>query len=296
MRRVTGFVFVGIVAIGLVGCGRVQTGEKVGQATLVSERPRPKATKPTSEAPKPAPLVAPATGMTTAAPSPTAPTPSATPSPATSPTPSPTGEKVSPPAPEKLTPPVSPSPTPAAAPTPKSQPTPTVEVLPLADEVRSVRAILESLRTQFDRLPPDEVRMRLLLAEQGLSEIEVRSPALVLWRTALRLEALQKAPTPDLALAKAWLLRARQWLSGEGLTTITEAEKALAANRWADGIGALRSAAQRWRADEQLAAIAQTRASLLNALDALERQKPAVARAEIGESLKGIDRLLTALP
>jgi len=168
--------------------------------------------------------------------------------------------------------------------------------LPLADEVRSVRAILESLRTQFDRLPPEEVRMRLLLAEQGLSEIEVRSPALVLWRTALRLEALQKAPTPDLALAKAWLLRARQWLSEEGLTAITEAEKALAANRWADGIGALRSAAQRWRAEEQLAAIAQTRTSLLNALDALERQKPAVAKAEIGESLKGIDRLLTALP
>jgi len=138
--------------------------------------------------------------------------------------------------------------------------------------------------------------MRLLLAEQGLSEIEVRSPALVLWRTALRLEALQKAPTPDLTLAKAWLLRARQWLSGEGLTAVAEAEKALASNRWSEGVGALRSAAQRLRAEEQLAAIAQTRTSLLSALEALERQKFAVAKAEVGESLKGIDRLLTALP
>jgi len=178
----------------------------------------------------------------------------------------------------------------------KGQPTLSVEPLPFSDEVRSVRAILESLRTQFDHLSPDEVRMRLLLAEQGLSEIEVRSPALVLWRTALRLEALQKAPTPDLTLAKAWLLRARQWLSGEGLTAIAEAEKALASNRWSEGVGALRSAAQRLRAEEQLAAIAQTRTSLLSALEALEHQKLAVAKAEVGESLKGIDRLLTALP
>ncbi|MFA0730608.1 MAG: hypothetical protein LKKZDAJK_000804 [Candidatus Fervidibacter sp.] len=274
MRWMAGFVCFGMALIGLLGCGRVQRGEGGGQVSLASERPR--IPKPKVEGSKPSPAV-PTAAATTAT---------------VSPTPSSVGEKTS--APSK--PPLQASSPPSPAAPLKGQPTLSVEPLPFSDEVRSVRAILESLRTQFDHLSPDEVRMRLLLAEQGLSEIEVRSPALVLWRTALRLEALQKAPTPDLTLAKAWLLRARQWLSGEGLTAIAEAEKALASNRWSEGVGALRSAAQRLRAEEQLAAIAQTRTSLLSALEALEHQKLAVAKAEVGESLKGIDRLLTALP
>jgi len=278
MRWMAGFVCLGMALIGLVGCGRVQRGEGSGQVSLASERPR--IPKPKVEGSKPSPAV-PTAAATTAT---------------VSPTPSSVGEKPSAPSPAPAKSPLQASPPSSPPPPLKGQPTLSVEPLPFSDEVRSVRAILESLRTQFDHLSPDEVRMRLLLAEQGLSEIEVRSPALVLWRTALRLEALQKAPTPDLTLAKAWLLRARQWLSGEGLTAVAEAEKALASNRWSEGVGALRSAAQRLRAEEQLAAIAQTRTSLLSALEALEHQKLAVAKAEVGESLKGIDRLLAALP
>lgn len=274
--------WIAVVALAgdLAGCGRLQTDQTTERPSrprrqLVAAQatpPRPAATVPGApSAPSaPAPAQSPATPVTASTASPSVPpspqVPAATSAPAVE------GK--------------------SAAPTPPSKP------FSLADEARSLRAGLESLRSQFDQLAPEEIRTRLLLAAQSLSEIETRSPALVLWRTALRLEALHKGATPDVAVAKAWLMRARQWVAeeGTGLTALQSAEKALTANRWTDAVAALREAAERLNATDQLNALAQTRASLLSALEAMERHKPAVARAEVSESLKGIDRFLAAIP
>ncbi len=113
----------------------------------------------------------------------------------------------------------------------------------------------------------------------------------------MRLEALSQATMPDVAAAKLWLERAKELLTpqGLGLTAIGKAEKAMASNRWADAIAALREAADRLKASDQAEALAQTRTGLLNALDALDRQKIPVAKAELGEAFKALDKLTDLL-
>ncbi|MCS7264567.1 MAG: hypothetical protein NZ805_07025 [Armatimonadetes bacterium] len=167
-----------------------------------------------------------------------------------------------------------------------------------ADEARSVRASADTLQSQFDKLPVGEIRSRLLLLNQAISELEVRSPALVLWRTALRLEVMSKSPYPDVASARNWLARAKAVLAEQkvGLTALANSEKALKNSDWKSAYTALRDAATRLKAFEQGEALTQARLCLLNALEALDRQKNSVAKAEIGEAVKALDRLISVLP
>jgi hypothetical protein len=192
-------------------------------------------------------------------------------------------------------------PQPAPKPEVAQPPTPTaaeVAAVNFADEARSVRASADALHSQFDRLPVGEIRSRLLLINQAVSELEVRSPALVLWRTALRLEVMGKAPYPDVASARAWIARARAILTEQkiGLTALANAEAALKTGDWKGAATALRDAANRLKAPEQAEALTQARICLLNALEALERQKSSVAKAEVGEAVKALDRLIASLP
>ncbi|MFN3421249.1 MAG: hypothetical protein ACK40X_05960 [Armatimonadota bacterium] len=189
------------------------------------------------------------------------------------------------------------------APTPEvAQPTTvaTAEPTPMsfADEARSVRASADTLHNQFDRLPVGEIKSRLLLLNQAVSELEVRSPALVLWRTALRLDITSKAPFPDVAIARAWIVRARTILSEQkvGLTALASSEEALKKGDWKGAVSALRDAATKLKAIEQAEALTQARVSLLNALDALEKQKNSVAKAEVSEAVKALDKLISVLP
>ncbi len=181
---------------------------------------------------------------------------------------------------------------PSAAPLPEAVP------IGFADEARSVRASADTLQSQFDRLPIGEIRARLLLLNQAVSELEVRAPALVLWRTALRLELLSKAPYPDVAAGRSWLARARSLLAEQkvGMTTLEKAESALKAGDWKGAATALRETANKLNATEQADALSQARISLLNALEALERQKGSVAKAEVGEAVKALDRFIATLP
>lgn len=167
-----------------------------------------------------------------------------------------------------------------------------------ADEARSIRSSADALHSQFDKLPVGEIRSRLLLLNQSISELEVRSPALVLWRTALRLDVMSKSPYPDVAAAKAWLSKALAVLAEQkvGLTAISNSESALRTGDWKSAVNALRDAANRLKVTEQAEALTQARISLLNALEALERQKNSVAKAEVGETVKALDRLISVLP
>lgn len=190
-------------------------------------------------------------------------------------------------------------------PAPKAEiaqpPTPTTAeamAMSFADEARSIRASADTLHSQFDRLPVGEIRSRLLLLNQAVSELEVRSPALVLWRTALRLDITSKAPYPDVAAARVWLSRARTILAEQkvGLTALANSEAALKKGDWKGATVALRDAATQLKAAEQAEALTQARICLLNALEALERQKSSVAKAEVGEAVKALDRLISVLP
>lgn len=175
--------------------------------------------------------------------------------------------------------------------------TPELSPISFADEARSIRASADALHSQFDRLPIGEIKSRLLLLNQAVSELEVRSPALVLWRTALRLDLTSKAPYPDVAIAKAWIARARTILTEQkvGLTALASSEEALKKGDWKGAISALRDAATRLKATEQAEALTQARVCLLNALEALERQKSSVSKAEVGEAVKALDRLISVL-
>jgi len=275
-----------MVTVALAGCGRVQRGEvQVSQVPMapVKRAKPPKETK-TAETKEP-----PKSETATKTPEQPAPAKEAPPSPRT------------PLAPEGVatptqTPPLGATPTLAK---PEPVPTPSEGVpLTFADEARGVRASADTLYGQFDKLPVSEIRTRLLLLNQALSELEVRSPALVLWRTALRLEVLSKAPYPDVAVARAWLSRARTFLAEQkvGLTALEKAEAALRTSDLKSAITALRDAAVRLNAPEQADALTQARLSVLNALEAVERQKPGVAKAEVGETVKTLDRLLILVP
>lgn len=293
-----GMKFVVMLMLGtLWGCGRIQTEE----VSVVAERPtapRLKVEKP-KEVEKPPPMAVPSLPSKEAAPTAPAPQPieegAETPVPSAPKAPPSTPSAVVQPAPQPSTAAVSPTTvTPAPTPTPLGA----APSLTITDETRNVRAGIEVLWTQFDRLKPNEARARLLLFNQALSELEVQSPALVLWRTALRLEALSQAAMPNVATAKLWLARAKELLTpqGLGLTALSDAEKALVANNWKEAIAALQGGAQRLNAVEQANALAQARVCLLNALDAIERQKFPVAKAELGEALKVLDKLLGVLP
>lgn len=167
-----------------------------------------------------------------------------------------------------------------------------------ADEAYSVRASADALFSQFDRLSVSEIKSRLLLLNQAVSELEVRSPALVLWRTALRLEVMSKSAYPDISSAMAWIARARKFLSDQkaGLTALVKAETSLKAGNWENAVTSLKDAAARLKALEQAELLTQVRVCLLDALEALEGQKNSVAKAEVGEAVKALDRLITALP
>ncbi len=282
-------VLIGAVLLGLMGCGRVQRGEETtvappapSRAIVAVEKELP----PTEVPAEPKPVE------------------SAEPKPVESREPVPQTKVVEPSPPlTKAEPSMAASPEterPVKAKEEAPAPTPVAEAIPMSfgDEARSVRATADTLQSQFDRLPVGEVRARLLLLNQAVSELEVRSPALVLWRTALRLEVLSKAPYPDIAAARGWLNRARSLLAEQkvGLTTLEKAETALKANDWKGAVVALRDAANRLNAAEQAEALTQTRLALLNAIEALERQKPAVAKAEVGEAVKALDRLIATLP
>lgn len=175
--------------------------------------------------------------------------------------------------------------------------TPEIAPISFADEARSIRASADALHSQFDRLPIGEIKSRLLLLNQAVSELEVRSPALVLWRTALRLEITGKAPYPDVAIARAWIARARTILTEQkvGLTALASSEEALKKGDWKGAVSTLRDAATRLKATEQAEALTQARVCLLNALEALERQKSSVSKAEVGEAVKALDRLISVL-
>jgi len=200
-----------------------------------------------------------------------------------------------------VSPTTQPQPTPQPAAKPETAqpaaPAPVEAEASFADEARSVRASADALQSLFDKLSVSEIRSRLLLLNQSISELEVRSPALVLWRTALRLEVMSKSPYPDVAAARAWLARARNLLADQkvGLTALSNSETALKGGDWKGAVNALREAANKLKVSEQAEALTQARICLLNALDALERQKNSVAKAEVGEAVKALDRLVSAL-
>lgn len=166
------------------------------------------------------------------------------------------------------------------------------------DEARSVRASIDALHSQFDKLTVGEIRSRLLLLNQAISELEVRSPALVLWRTSLKLEMMSKSAYSDVSAAKNWLARARNILSEQkvGLTAISNSEAALRNGDWKSAISSLKDVAIKMKFAEQAEALTQARVCLLNAIEALEVQKSSVAKAEIGEAVKAVDKLLSVIP
>jgi len=279
----------------VVGCERIKRGEVAVQPVEVVKAPKPRTKPREMKPPQPEvaqrPTVPETVTPETAAPETVAPAPAAPEAtqPATA-QPTPTQPTAQPTAPQ-------PAPKPEVAQPPA--PTATeVAAVNFADEARSVRATADTLHSQFDRLPVGEIRSRLLLLNQAVSELEVRSPALVLWRTALRLEVTIKAPYPDVASARAWIARARAILTEQkvGLTALANAEAALKTGDWKNATMALRDAANRLKASEQAEALTQARVCLLNALEALDRQKSSVAKAEIGEAVKALDRLIASLP
>ncbi len=262
----------------LIGCGRVRRGEVTTVAPpllkprqIAEAKAQPEAPPATAEPQQPPPTEA------------------------TQPTPPP---ETQPPAGQKPTAEAAPAAKETAPQQPSAAPTPEAVPLSFADEARSVRASADTLQSQFDRLPIEEIRARLLLLNQAVSELEVRAPALVLWRTALRLELLSKAPYPDVAAGRGWLARARSLLAEQkvGLTTLEKGESALKAGDWKGAVTALRETANKLNATEQADSLSQARISLLNALEALERQKGSVAKAEVGEAVKALDRFIATLP
>lgn len=272
----------------IAGCERVKRGEvevavQPPKAPIAKVKPKvPREKKPTQpEAPTKEQPPAPETAVAEAPPTQTA-------APETAATPQPT--TVQPPA-------TQPAPKPEVA-QPAAPAISETVAMSFADEARSVRASADTLHSQFDRLPVGEIRSRLLLLNQAVSELEVRSPALVLWRTALRLDITSKAPYPDVAVARAWIARARALLTEQkvGLTALANSEVALKNGDWKGATSALRDAATRLKATEQAEALTQARMCLLNALEALERQKNSVAKAEVGEAVKALDRLISVLP
>jgi hypothetical protein len=296
MRKVRGLIcLLAFSLVFVVGCERIKRGEVAVQPAEVVKVPKPRAKPKEAKLPQPEIAQQPTTPETaapeTAAPETAVPQPTATE--ATQPTtaqPTPTQ-----PTPQPTTPQPAPKPEVAQPPAPTAV---EVTAVNFADEARSVRASADALHSQFDRLPVGEIRSRLLLLNQAVSELEVRSPALVLWRTALRLEVTSKAPYPDVASARAWIARARAILTEQkvGLTALANAESALKAGDWKGATTALRDAANRLKAPEQAEALTQARVCLLNALEALERQKSSVAKAEVGEVVKALDRLISSLP
>lgn len=274
----------------LAGCERIQRGEvKVAVHSPAPPKALVKKVKPIEEKPAQPETLAPEQ-----------------PSPETAqqttpqqPMPEPTAAQ-----PQQLQP--TPSQTTTAAPTATvkseiaQQPQPTITetiALNFADEARSARASADALHSQFDKLPVSEIRSRLLLLNQAISELEVRSPALVLWRTALRLEVMSKSPYPDVSAARTWLAKAREILAEQkiGLTALSNAESSLKTGDWKSAANALREAANRLKVSEQAEALTQARICLLNALEALERQKNSVAKAEVGEAVKALDRFIATL-
>lgn len=275
-------IFVGVIALSfLAGCDRIKRGEV---EVAVQPAPKEEPKKPVPRKPKPV-------------------------QPETPPKEQPAGPEAAIPqtaVPETVAQPTKPQPT-ATSPAEASKPetgqpaTPvTAETVGInfADEARSARASADALHSQFDRLPVGEIKSRLVLLNQAISELEVRSPALVLWRTALRLEVVSKAPYPDVTIARAWLSRARTILAEQkvGLTSLSNSESALKAGDWKTAVSVLREAAARLKAAEQAEALTQARSCVLNALEAMERQKSSVAKAEVGEAVKALDRLIAALP
>lgn len=265
----------------VAGCERVQRGEvKVVdlQSGLPPKKVKPQIVKPTQpETPaREQPAAPETTAPETSAVQPTTPT--------TAPQPATVQPSTTQPAPEVTQPTTVTTPEPAP--------------ISFADEARSIRASADALHNQFDRLPVGEIRSRLLLLNQAVSELEVRSPALVLWRTALRLDITSKAPYPDVTIARAWIARARTILTEQkvGLTALANSEEALKKGDWKGAVSALRDAATKLKAIEQAEALTQARVSLLNALDALEKQKSSVAKAEVSEAVKALDRLISVLP
>ena len=292
MRKVRGLICLWVLPLlFVVGCERVKRGEVAVQPAEVVKVPKPRVKPKKAEQPQAEvaqqPTVPETVTPETAAPETVAPAPAA----------------------PEATQPITAQPTPTQPTTPQPAPKPEVTQPPaptaaevaavnFADEARSVRASADTLHSQFDRLPVGEIRSRLLLLNQAVSELEVRSPALVLWRTALRLEVTSKAPYPDVASARAWIARARAILTEQkvGLTALANAETALKTGDWKGAAAALRDAANRLKASEQAEALTQARVCLLNAMEALERQKSSVAKAEVGEAVKALDRLIASLP
>lgn len=295
MRKLVMLVMLpGLMTLALLcGCERV----KAGRAVTKAPPPLPERIKEVPEV-KP-PTITEPTAPTTEELLPETPTVKAPPTTAPPPTtPEPLVTTVEPTPPTKPTlAPTKPTP-PPTKPAPPSVPLAVAATLRLSDEAQSLRASVETLRVQFEQLTTDEARTRLTMLNQTLSELEVRLPALVLWRTALRLETLSKATLPDVGTAKQWLMRAKELLSGHdaGLKAIVEAEKALTANKWTNAVAKLRENADRLNASAQAEALMHARTSFLNALDALARNKRSVAKAELGEALKALDKLLSEMP
>ncbi|WP_456338879.1 hypothetical protein [Fervidibacter sacchari] len=296
MRKVRGLICLWVLPLlFVVGCERVKRGEVAVQPAEVVKVPKPRVKPKKAEQPQAEvaqqPTVPEAAAPETAAPETAAPQPTA---------PEATQLATTQPTPTQPTPqPTTPQPAPKPEVTQPPAPTAAeVAAVNFADEARSVRASADTLHSQFDRLPVGEIRSRLLLLNQAVSELEVRSPALVLWRTALRLEVTSKAPYPDVASARAWIARARAILTEQkvGLTALANAEAALKTGDWKGAAAALRDAANRLKASEQAEALTQARVCLLNAMEALERQKSSVAKAEVGEAVKALDRLIASLP
>lgn len=296
MQKVRGLICLWVLPLlFVVGCERIKRGEVAVQPAEVVKAPKPRVKPKKAEQPQAEvaqqPTVPEAAAPETAAPETAAPQPTA---------PKATQLATTQPTPTQPTPqPTTPQPAPKPEVTqPPALTAAEVAAVNFADEARSVRASADTLHSQFDRLPVGEIRSRLLLLNQAVSELEVRSPALVLWRTALRLEVTSKAPYPDVASARAWIARARVILTEQkvGLTALANAEAALKTGDWKSAATALRDAANRLKAPEQAEALTQARVCLLNALEALERQKSSVAKAEVGEAVKALDRLIASLP
>jgi len=296
MQKVRGLICLWVLPLlFVVGCERIKRGEVAVQPAEVVKAPKPRVKPKKAEQPQAEvaqqPTVPEAAAPETAAPETAAPQPTA---------PEATQLATTQPTPTQPTPqPTTPQPAPKPEVTqPPALTAAEVAAVNFADEARSVRASADTLHSQFDRLPVGEIRSRLLLLNQAVSELEVRSPALVLWRTALRLEVTSKAPYPDVASARAWIARARVILTEQkvGLTALANAEAALKTGDWKSAATALRDAANRLKAPEQAEALTQARVCLLNALEALERQKSSVAKAEVGEAVKALDRLIASLP
>ncbi|MCS7223139.1 MAG: hypothetical protein NZ959_01070 [Armatimonadetes bacterium] len=314
--RVFVFTTIGLLlAILLSGCERL-TGAKEGEEITVPLRPPRLA-----EAPVPSPPPTPP-GQPSPSPQPTQPdqpTPLAEQQPPTPPT-SPTqpAPPAAPSQPAETPQPVSEAKEPATQapqqpllqeaaekpqrPTPAPSPLPAVATEPLrmtwdpAVELRNLRATIDVLCSDLKKPAANvkEVQERLLFALEWLSEVETRWPSLALWRTWQRLRSLSQSPVPDTRSAAFWLEQLMAMAPQDRIIRdlATKTKNLINRNQWTQGLTVLDQEVQARQVSEILSYLIKVRGSLWAAWQAIGEAKTGVARAELEEAMRAIDRLL----